>query len=395
MRKRFIFLSIMALLLTFQSEASALVKKNGPEFQVYAGYNGDTDWPSISMAADGSFIVAWRTSTGTLAQRYDSNGNTSGAQILVSNNGGIPSVAMAQDGSFIITYWGSDVSGAGVFAQRYDTGGLPIGSPFQVNTYVTGDQSWPHVAISQTGSFIITWQSMGQDGSGYGIFAQRYDINGNQVGGEFQVNTTTIYDQTRPHIANSSSDGSFVITWDGNMSYSSGSRVFAQRYNSSGVPLGTEFQVNTFSSEEGQNNVAMASGGSFVVTWMSWPQDGSGEGVYAQRYDVVGNPVGSEFRVNTYTTDRQEMPAVSMSPDGSFVITWGSAGQEGFENEYGIFAKRYRANGIADGPEFQVNTYTNENQTWPAVAAKNGSFVITWMSYWVNTGIFGQRFTYK
>ena len=38
----------------------------------------------------------------------------------------------------------------------------------------------------------------GQDGSGWGVYGQRYNSSGVPVGGEFRVNTTTNGDQTRP-----------------------------------------------------------------------------------------------------------------------------------------------------------------------------------------------------
>ena len=36
----------------------------------------------------------------------------------------------------------------------------------------------------------MIWISDGQDGSGFGVFGQRYDANSSPVGSEFAVNTT-------------------------------------------------------------------------------------------------------------------------------------------------------------------------------------------------------------
>ena len=47
--------------------------------------------------------------------------------------------------------------------------------------------------------------------------------------------------------------------------------------------------------------MAALAGGGFVVTWTSDGQDGSGYGIYGQRYAADGTAVGSEFRVNTFT----------------------------------------------------------------------------------------------
>ena len=57
--------------------------------------------------------------------------------------------------------------------------------------------------------------------------------------------------------------------------------------------------------------VAVLSGGNFVVTWSSKSQDGSGWGVYAQRFDAAGVAQGGEFQVNTYITTAQALSSVA------------------------------------------------------------------------------------
>jgi hypothetical protein len=63
-------------------------------------------------------------------------------------------------------------SGAGVFGQRYDAQGTRDGPEFLVRSFTTGQVAYPSVASSRRG-FVVAWQSE-QDGSGSGIFAQRY-----------------------------------------------------------------------------------------------------------------------------------------------------------------------------------------------------------------------------
>ena len=65
---------------------------------------------------------------------------------------------------------------------------------------------------------------------------------------------------------------------------------------------------------------------------------------------------GSEFLVNTFTTSYQSNSAVAIDADGDFVVTWHSDGQDG--SGYGIYAQRYNASGVAQGSEFLVNTFT-------------------------------------
>ena len=119
--------------------------------------------------------------------------------------------------------------------------------------------------------------------------------------------------------------------------------------------LGGECRVNTYvTSEQYQAAVASLSDGGFVVTWTSLGQDGSSSGVYGQRYDAFGNALGNEFKVNTNVTDIQAWPSVAALADGGFAVTWQSYGQDG--SGYGIYGQRYDALGNLAGGEFRINT---------------------------------------
>ena len=126
----------------------------------------------------------------------------------------------------------------------------------------------------------------------------------------------------------------------------SGSGIYGQRYTSAGTASGPEFQVNSY-TDSGQINpsvTALADGG-WVVTWESWDQDGSRTGVYGQRYTAAGVASGSEFRVNTYTTSWQEGASVTALADGGWVVMWASEGQDGAHT--GIYGQRFDATGAA------------------------------------------------
>src|SRR4051794_33444458 len=83
---------------------------------------------------------------------------------------------------------------------------IPRGE-FAVNTYTAGDQYAPNVAADPAGDFVITWASgsvgiTGQDGSGFGIYARRYDAAGGPKDLiEQRVNTFVVGDQLYPAVA--------------------------------------------------------------------------------------------------------------------------------------------------------------------------------------------------
>ena len=158
---------------------------------------------------------------------------------------------------------------------------LVAGSETLVNTTTFSDQLNPTVTGLLGGGYVVTWASDGQDGLGYGVYAQRYDAAGGAIGSETLVNTTTAGDQYQPGVTGLS-DGGYVVTW---MSYygqdGSGSGVYAQRYDAAGAAVGSETLVNTTTaSDQSFPAITGLSDGGYVVTWMSYGQDGSSTGVY-------------------------------------------------------------------------------------------------------------------
>jgi hypothetical protein len=336
----------------------------GNEFQVNT-YEPHQDYPDVAMDASGNFVITWHSwqdgsGFGIYAQRYDSNGNKVGGEFQVNtytiDNQDNPSIDMDLTGNFIIAWISveQDGDGLGVFAQLYDSSGTRVGGEFQVNTYTTGHQERPSVAMDSNGNFIITWhdypryipsvETIGQDGDSYGIFAQLYDSNGTPLGGEFQVNTYTTGAQQIPDVA-MDLNGNFVIIWAGEGS-SDPDGIYAQRYDNTGNPIGSQFMVNTDTTGNQRTDwgrhVAMDASGNFVITWaQAYGLDGDGAGVYAQMFDSSGNKVGGEFKVNTHTTNHQSGSSVAMNANGNFVITWNSNLQDGSGS--GVYAQRYYA----------------------------------------------------
>ena len=182
-------------------------------------------------------------------------------------------------------------------------------------------------------------------------------------------------------------DGDFVVVWDSDGSSGTDTSlrsIQGQRYNSAGAAQGGEFQVNTYTTSRQQiPEVAMDADGDFVVVWVSQGSSGTDTdygSIHGQRYNSAGAAQGGEFQVNTYTTNSQSRPAVAMDADSDFVVVWQSDGSSGTDTEYySIQGQRYNSAGAAQGGEFQVNTCTTSAQRDPAVALDaDGDFVVVW-----------------
>jgi hypothetical protein len=336
----------------------------------------------------GNSLVVWSSfnedgdAYGIYGQRFDASGSPLGAEFPVNTyttaNQNESVVAEDRNGNFVVAWQsnGQDGDGYGVFARRYDAGGNPLGGEVPVNGYTTGSQKRPAVAMSRAGRFVVVWwDASGHDGDADGIFGQLYDDNGQPVGGEIAVNTLTTGAQRYPSVAMRES-GEFVVAWESAGADGDGYGVSARVFDAAGVAAGPEIPVNTFTTgDQRLPVVGMDRSGNFVVAWSSQNVDGSGTGVAARRFDAAGAPLTDEFLVNTTTLDYQGNPDLGMDRDGNFVVGW--VGDDA--DLAGMFARAFDAAGDPTSDEFPVNVSTTGNQNYAAVAVNNrGQLVIGW-----------------
>jgi hypothetical protein len=284
---------------------------------------------------------------GVFGQRFTSSGAPLGSEFRVNSATTdvqyTPSVAsLGGTGDFVILWSGESDGGIRepeVFGRRFAGSGAPLGPEFRVNTFTFNGQVGPAAAADAAGNFVVMWSSNYQASpNGPTVYGQRFSSTGVPLGPEFRVSTFTNFTSGGPSVAMRPS-GEFVATWTSLFEDGSGTGVFGQRFASSGAPVGAEFRVNTHTTgNQGGSRVALDGSGNFVVVWSSAGQDGSGTGVFGQRHEGSGVPLGPEFRVNTYTTDDQGGPAVAADPLGNFVVAWHSE-QDG--SGFGIFGQRY------------------------------------------------------
>ncbi|HEY9698799.1 MAG TPA: cadherin domain-containing protein [Trichocoleus sp.] len=336
--------------------------------------DGARSMRSIAMDANGNFVVAWSS--------------------------------VGQDNPAFDRQWG-------IYAQRFDKTGAPNGSSFLVNTIISFNQVAPSVAMNAAGDFAITWSSNAgsnqDDTNGYGVYTRFYSADGTaKTASETRVNTVTTANQFNSMIAmdadddaTSANDGGYVISWTSQNQDGDGNGVFAQRYDKNGAKAGSEITVNTLGGQitgaQQNSAIAMADDGSFVVVWESdqgsSQGDASGWGIFAQRFDALGNAQGSIISINQYTTGDQRLPSVAMKSDGSFVVAWTSVdqiaggGQDIFYRRFdnqgnAIDSTDISANGISStSPYGPDNTFVPGAQTDPIVSmSPNGDFLISWSS---------------
>lgn len=339
----------------------------GAEFLINDTTTGDqqnTNGEAITTLSDGTVVVTWQS------DNIDGDGKAIVAKMYAVSD--------------LLDHYVS-IDPAPVVADPY--------TDHQVNTFEVGTQMYSHIVALYGGGYVIVWESDSQDGDGYGVFGQLYDAFGQPEGTEFQINSNSIGVQDEISLAPISTGG-FIVTWTSTVGDGSGDTIKGQIFDSTAGLVGTEFQVNSYvTSNQRLSDILVLDTGDFIIFWASDGQDGSWDGIYGQRYNADGTVDGLEFRVNTSTALAQTLPASAKLADGSYVVVWQSWGQDGSDN--GIFAQRYTESGVKIGGEFLVNTYTSGAQTSAEVVGlENGNYVIVWKSYDQdgNWNVYGQMY---
>src|SRR5262245_32793477 len=181
------------LICSLQAAAQAIA----PEFQVNTTTNNWQFDPAVAPLDDGGFIVAWHDADAATAkaQRFTATAAKAGGELTVPDVTGTmplasfigPRVAGLLNGGFVVAWTGNEddiadqASVSGVAAQVVDGNGVKLGTEFHVNTTTAGLQTVGGVAPLSGGGFVVTWESAplsgatGQDGSGRGIYARRFN----------------------------------------------------------------------------------------------------------------------------------------------------------------------------------------------------------------------------
>jgi hypothetical protein len=364
--------------------AGNLVGANGRlNTDITMGWQGD---PSSAMRPDGRFLFCWEDrrdigNSDLFAQRFSAAGTRLGDNFRVSDSaaGGDQSMsgAWVSPGGTALVAWDDRRFGltGDIFAQFLDADGTPLDTNFRVNDDPVGsaNQYEPEVSGDSSGRFVVAWMDgRGQGMVDWNVFCQRFNSQGQRVGGNVQVTADTSIQWT-PDVA-CGVGGEFVVTWDdvrnGNWD------VYGQRYGSDGSPRGQNFRVNDDNGSASQHGsgVAVNKYGEFVVVWTDG-RNGEDD-VYGRRYDAGGVPQGLSFRLNDVSTGSQLNPSIEARPDGGYWVVWADARS----GNHDIYCQRLNRSGSKVGDGFRISDdRASSLQRCPSVGMDvNGSLCIVW-----------------
>jgi hypothetical protein len=253
-----------------------------------------------------------------------------------------------------------------------------VGSEFEINKNGS-TPSAIQVSSLSNGGFVVSWLTWSGDQiDRHNVEAQIFYSNGTPSGEIISVNTLLGGNQLYPEIAGLIGGG-FSITWE-DWTPSGSARIAARVFNADGSPIGEQFQVDANGLDP---NIAALSNGNFVITWQntSYTLGDNDGGIHAQVFGADGISVSEKFLVNTKTLNQQDTPVVAGLIDGRFVIIWKDRnGYTQNDTRFDFKAQIFDGTGNRIGDEIilATNTLSYINYQPQVAALRSGGFVVTW-----------------
>ena len=293
---------------------------------VVAGPLASGSVQSVGAVADasGDFAVVWYATSANRAsslevQRYNSQGQAQGSIMpLPGNTRSGDQFAMNAQEDLLVVYQ----SNTSLFGQRYDTQNNLIGTAIQINPTVPA--AGFQLATDSAGDFMVAWAEESSSTGPVSIYARGYDNQAMPQGNEFLVVSSS--DTTSAATANGLGiagygSGDFLIQWQNRTA--SSTSLLAERFDVQGTPLDGQFQIATAANiAELYPSAAAAPDGSFLEVGLPADPGTDASGLFAEHFAPWMLPWGlpSAFRRSEST-----LPAVAKFPAYSRLargITW-------------------------------------------------------------------------
>jgi len=409
----------LALLSFFTAQVSAQTNyyhTNGTEYAVIGALPGDQVFPDVAISTTGGFLV-WQDNItdgdgwGISARRLDSTLSGTLGTFRVNATGAAnqenPRVALLKGGGAVFVWQGGKPSYQHIFARFLSpTNTFLAANDLQVNALNNVYQAHPAVAVLNNSNVVVVWSSFNQAGSNsmQDIYCQMLSPSGQKIGGEFLVNQQIAFNQRSPAVA-TLPGGGFIVTWISEQQrvlvpllatntggqFSSAFRaaaavvpsvdVYSRTYSSDGTPSGNESLVNTDNNPCTSPSVAVATDGSYLITWTAHDQVVASNSfdIFGRTFSSAGSATAAVFRINSYLYGDQYLSRAS-SLGFDFLVTWTSLAQDG--SREGVYGQFVHNNGSLTGSEFRVNTTTISQQMHPAVASDGANqFLAVWTGF--------------
>jgi hypothetical protein len=345
--------------------------------------NVAAQFSQVAQNDNGSFGMAWATTTDVRMGIFHSSGQKTGTPIVVATGGLTPSSIDVMSGAgcetAVVVAANSDTS-AQITLQRYRYQG-PTETEEQVVKSVLAAPLKFQYALSGVRTHVAIWQH--KEPTRSAIFAQVYDSLFQKKGDPINVTGFISHGELYTlHFFDFESAidsiGNFMVVWQ-----SSNQDVSAKQFDSDGTITRPEFKVNTSAGEIAvPARIAASPNGKFVISWRD-----TGGKVKARFFDNGADSGEKILKENVWYNDfdgeMRRKNRVVINNRGDFMCTF----RTGY---YDVQMLIFDASFIEiAAPLHSYLMYTDSNMD---VVMNNNQIVLSWIVDGLETGIKVQRF---
>ena len=316
--------------------------------------SGSLTGPRVAMTPLGAFAVVWNEEQGVYLRRYDRLGGPQGGTARVTSLADLAAlgvdVALDAAGQATVVWAIVSPGGEDLLLQRFDASNRPLGSVETVNTPSSRAVGPPRLARNAAGSLLVVWDDQRQ--APPSSWARRFDGPTGTWGPETRVSSGNGTNGAGAPILYPEGDGAVVF-----LDYVAGT-LNARRLDSRGVPLGGDITLSGPDPIGFDYPAAAAGpDGSTLVTWQAqdltlraaffdgaWNRLGANFTLGSQPFDAQSQPaVAAGGPGNLLVAWAEGGPSFPFEPPVP------PTGRDG--SGLGIFAQRFQSPACAAGSD--------------------------------------------
>ena len=339
-------------------------------------YNTISD---IAIRNNGNFIVAWHFNNEIWAQKFDSLGNRiSGNYKLINDSISAsesnPKIEFDDEDNLFIT-WNASVQGQGdINCQILDSALVPLTNIIRIDGPDKDSAQRQAITIKDSIYYVVF-----QNGINGGIYLQLINKNGELIGDNIRINEQVGRRNNLPKV--SATANNLIITWSRNL-IGMMCDIICQKVAFNGNLIDSNYTITDDKGGEAQMlpSVTSDNNGNFFIVWQDYrrfPNDYDVPNIYCQLYDSYGNPITQEFRVNIHSV--AEYPDICLN-SSIYLAIWARTLSD---TNHQIYAQRFDLNGNPVDTNYQVSASSNNYQiSFPKLTRlSNENFVAVWTEY--------------
>lgn len=383
--------------------------------------SGGAQDPAVTGTADGGYIVAWSSESGSTSsihiQQFNPDGTAKDGLKTVASDKNTELedalVSILPSGDFVVSWISAiekivstndpaldmtdrkmddkyEQETGDLYLQLYSASGEPIGNKEMVHpSTVPNTVPYDQVVLPlDQGGFLIAYThetlvssewivDPDRHDGGYAIYEyhnQVYVRLFNEYGTPLensepqQLHSFTTSNADAAYYSLIKTDGGYLATWvaDADADAMSGRTLIAQKFTSELQPIGApEVLIPVSQPNANDASLTLLEGGSYLAVWSTFNWGGENT-TYAKVLDASLEPLGDSFTVDTSGISYEAK--VTALNDGGFVITWRSGDPDEYSDVgTSLYSQRYDSDGKPVGNALTV------------IAGDDGDDILTWV----------------